>query len=140
MNGYLGTLNPLDGADGAADGVYKEGGKAHSIVSSMSGFKSRGPSEIWVFLDEHKGTLNDGFFRVFMEFEGAQARMGDLPGWYHNGANGFSFADGHAEIHKWRDPRTRVPFNKDEQQTFSVPSPNNQDIAWMQSRTAERVQ
>jgi prepilin-type processing-associated H-X9-DG protein len=27
----------------------------------------------------------------------------DLPAVYHNNASSFSFADGHAEIHVWRD-------------------------------------
>ena len=30
----------------------------------------------------------------------------NLPANYHNGACGFSFADGHAEIKKWQDPDT----------------------------------
>jgi prepilin-type processing-associated H-X9-DG protein len=28
----------------------------------------------------------------------------DHPASYHNHANGISFCDGHAEIHKWMDP------------------------------------
>ena len=34
----------------------------------------------------------------------------DLPGCYHNLACGFSFADGHSEIHRWRDGRTMPPL------------------------------
>ena len=30
--------------------------------------------------------------------------MPDAPATYHNGACGFSFADGHSEIHKWVGP------------------------------------
>jgi len=27
----------------------------------------------------------------------------DYPASYHNGAGGVAFADGHSEIHRWRD-------------------------------------
>ena len=33
----------------------------------------------------------------------------DVPASYHNGACGFSFSDGHSEIHKWRGSRIKVP-------------------------------
>ena len=32
----------------------------------------------------------------------------DGPSTLHNGGCGFTFADGHAEIHKWKDSRTRA--------------------------------
>ena len=89
----------------------------------------------WVFLDEHQGTINDGFFRVIMEDTGAQAHMGDLPAYYHNNANSWSFVDGHSEIHRWHDARTMVPWQRNQPLPFDVPSPNNSDIAWMQERT-----
>ena len=34
---------------------------------------------------------------------GGGAQLVNLPASYHNGASGVTFADGHAEIHKWRD-------------------------------------
>jgi prepilin-type processing-associated H-X9-DG protein len=37
---------------------------------------------------------------------GKSAQFTDFPASYHNGAAGFSFADGHGEIKKWLDPRT----------------------------------
>jgi prepilin-type processing-associated H-X9-DG protein len=33
----------------------------------------------------------------------------DLPASYHSGAAAFSFADGHAELHRWRSPTTTPP-------------------------------
>lgn len=138
MNGYLGSPNDLDLLDGKADAAYRGSGTAFRIPPKLTDFINPSPSETWVFLDEHKGTINDGFFRVIMESTGASARMGDLPGHYHNGANGFSFVDGHAEVHRWLDARTKVPWNQDQGLPFDVASPNNPDIAWMQARTAGR--
>jgi len=31
----------------------------------------------------------------------------DFPANYHNGACGYSFADGHAEVHKWKGGKIR---------------------------------
>lgn len=57
----------------------------------------RQPSEIFVFLDEHPDSINDGYFLerdYYPEWH-------DLPASYHNGAAAFSFADGHSSLHRW---------------------------------------
>src|SRR5205814_4640738 len=54
------------------------------------------PSQIFVFLDEHPDTINDGFFMNRLE----EPTWGNLPASYHNGATSFSFGDGHAETHR----------------------------------------
>ena len=65
----------------------------------------------------------------------------DWPGGYHNSAGGLSFADGHSEIRKWKDPRTTPPIKKGAFISLQpVPSPNNRDIIWMQERSTRRVQ
>jgi prepilin-type N-terminal cleavage/methylation domain-containing protein/prepilin-type processing-associated H-X9-DG protein len=61
------------------------------------------PVNCWVFLDENPGTINDPFF-VCDPFDGYASEWVDIPASYHNGAGGLSFADGHAQIRKWRDP------------------------------------
>ncbi len=62
--------------------------------------------------------------------------MIDFPASYHNGSGGLSFADGHSEIHKWRDPRTIPPIGK--LRGLNVPSPNNQDVYWMMERSTRK--
>src|SRR5437016_13697662 len=44
--------------------------------------------------------FNDAFFIASSDRNNTQ--WGDIPASYHNGACGFSFADGHAEIRKWK--------------------------------------
>ncbi len=57
-----------------------------------------GPSGTWIFVDEHPDSINDAaFFNPK-----PKTLIVDTPATYHNGACGFSFADGHSEIHKWR--------------------------------------
>ncbi len=55
------------------------------------------PSLTWLTVDEHPDSVNDAFFIVNIN----ASTWGDTPASYHNGACGFSFADGHAEIRKW---------------------------------------
>jgi prepilin-type processing-associated H-X9-DG protein len=84
------------------------------------------PAQAFVFLDEHPDTIDDGYFLVFVD---RVALWANSPANYHNGACGFSFADGHAEIKKWRDPDTlaaKVP-----------PDPKGpRDVPWTQLRTS----
>jgi prepilin-type processing-associated H-X9-DG protein len=59
-----------------------------------------------------------------------------VPASYHNGACGFSFADGHSEIHSWKDTRTKPKTAKTLLPPYSVDQPNNPDIGWLWSRTS----
>jgi prepilin-type N-terminal cleavage/methylation domain-containing protein/prepilin-type processing-associated H-X9-DG protein len=63
-----------------------------------------------------------------------------IPASYHNGACGFSFADGHAEIRKWVDGRTVVPVRNTDTLPLNVASPNNLDVLWMSERSSIRKQ
>ena len=69
----------------------------------------RNPSRIFVFLDESPQTINDGWY-VFCNNGPNGNLWSDMPAYYHNGACGFSFADGHSEIKRWQVSSTIVPF------------------------------
>ena len=96
-----------------------------------------GPSMIYVLLDEHPDSINAGGFANKMVSNPASARIIDFPASYHNGAAGISFADGHAEIRKWKDPRTIQPV-RFTLMTLDVASPNNQDMIWLSDRTSAK--
>ncbi|MDA1273605.1 MAG: type II secretion system protein [Verrucomicrobia bacterium] len=84
------------------------------------------PSEAFVFLDEHPDAIDDGYFLVFLN---RHHLWGNMPANYHNGACGFSFADGHAEIRKWVDPDTLS--------AKIVANPmGSRDVPWIQVRTS----
>ncbi len=57
-----------------------------------------------------------------------------LPGARHGGACGFSFGDGHVEIHKCVDPRTLVPVTRT--QVWYVRQPKNSDVWWVEDRVS----
>jgi prepilin-type processing-associated H-X9-DG protein len=58
----------------------------------------REPANIFVMLDEHPDWINDGYY---LNNPDVTSNWGDAPASYHNGACGFSFADGHSEIKRW---------------------------------------
>jgi prepilin-type N-terminal cleavage/methylation domain-containing protein/prepilin-type processing-associated H-X9-DG protein len=64
------------------------------------------PSEIFVFLDEHPDSIDDGYF---LNRDSAQPTWNDLPASYHDGGASFSFADGHSEHHRWKVGSTKQP-------------------------------
>jgi prepilin-type processing-associated H-X9-DG protein len=69
----------------------------------------------------------------------ASARIIDFPASYHNGAAGLSFSDGHAEIKKWLDGRTKAKVKYDNSLQLNVASPNNRDMIWLSDRTSSRT-
>jgi len=106
-----------------------------------------GPSGTWVFLDMREDSVNFPSFEVAMAGWPNQPDQyefkGDLPGFYHNRAAGLSFADGHSEIRRWRDPRTMPPLTGPYTGLWNgklfFKSPNNPDIRWLQERTTRPI-
>ncbi len=92
-----------------------------------------GPAKIYVFLDEHPDTLNDGFFMNRWE----ELRWGNLPGSYHDGAANLTFADGHVESHRWVLDDTRRPSVKGGAGGTFVPTATT-DYDWLKERTSVR--
>ena len=107
------------------------------------------PSDTWIFVDEHPDSINDGFFCSNLSvartadwpFSTAPnyTELPDGPASYHTGACGFAFADGHSEIKKWRDNRTK-PKVKRADWTSRNNQGRNQDIAWLWSKSTQPLQ
>ncbi len=115
------------------------GQKEYRTYYKLSEITEPGPSMLYVLLDEHPDSINAGGFANKMVVNPSSAYIIDYPASYHNGAAGISFADGHAEIRKWKDPRTIKPIAyRDGALTLNVASPNNQDMVWLSERTSVR--
>lgn len=95
--------------------------------------RRRHPSSIYVFLDEHPDTINDGFFMNRWE----EFRWGNLPASYHNGAANLSFADGHLERHRWVLADTRRPAERGGAGGTFVPA-GPTDCNWLNEHSGER--
>jgi prepilin-type N-terminal cleavage/methylation domain-containing protein len=94
------------------------------------------PSSLFVFLDEDQGSIDYASFNVSMV--AAATSMVDWPATYHNYAAGFGFGDGHGEIHKWKDARTKRTAPRYGVSATRQASPNNPDIVWLQERTSAK--
>jgi prepilin-type N-terminal cleavage/methylation domain-containing protein len=100
------------------------------------------PTKIFVFLDMREDSVNWGNFMTCMEgYSPSDPSQycfdGDYPGMYHHLACGFSFADGHSELKRWRDARTMPPLTAGANPLFDVfsQSPDNPDVAWLQDHS-----
>jgi prepilin-type N-terminal cleavage/methylation domain-containing protein/prepilin-type processing-associated H-X9-DG protein len=93
-------------------------------------FINPGPAKTWILLDEDAFSLNDAGFAVGM----LTPEWIDWPGSYHNKACGFAFADGHSEIHSWKDARTIVA--KGNVSRRNVANPRSVDWIWISERTS----
>jgi prepilin-type N-terminal cleavage/methylation domain-containing protein/prepilin-type processing-associated H-X9-DG protein len=92
-----------------------------------------GPSNFYVFLEEHPDTINDGYFMNRWD----QIKWGNLPASYHNGACNISWADGHLERHRWLADTVRPPVKGAVGGGF-VPSPAT-DYLWLRDRTSIKL-
>jgi len=82
------------------------------------------PANAFVFADESPVTLNDGYLQI-----GANVpAFPDVPACYLEGGCGFSFADGHGEIHRWHTSALLIPIRLPIVQT--VISAQNADWIW----------
>lgn len=117
INGWMGG-KPLAGQD------------QFRVFAKESDITDPRPSEAFVFIDEHERSINDGWFAVDMM---GHRGLLDAPAVRHDGRFTLSFADGHAEGWKLKDPRTlsweRLPIPND---------PANVD--WLRLRSAATSQ
>jgi prepilin-type N-terminal cleavage/methylation domain-containing protein/prepilin-type processing-associated H-X9-DG protein len=129
MNGFVGDVNNI------ANNI--SGQATHNWRRIMkTGDLMLGAANTWVMLDECPDSINDALFSVRMQSD-ATAKWTDVPASTHNGAGGFSFADGHTEIKKWLDGNTKAPVRR------LSPCPDNElyspnDITWLQQRTTTK--
>lgn len=90
------------------------------------------PADIFVFVEEHPDSINDGYFlnKFYVN------HWIDLPASEHDSAAPFSFADGHAQLHRWNSKNTQQPYQPD-----AVPYPlyvasEDPDLEWVMTRTS----
>lgn len=101
------------------------------------GGEIKSPTKTFVFVDEHPDSINDAGFAVQMAEPGdTTAKIIDFPASYHNGAAGFSFADGHAAIRKWRGSRIKPVPKYNNILSLNVDAGDSvADVIWMSDIT-----
>jgi prepilin-type N-terminal cleavage/methylation domain-containing protein/prepilin-type processing-associated H-X9-DG protein len=127
MNCYLGNR--------PSDVPWTHGYIQYSRITDFGSFST---AMAFVFLDERFDGINDGCFMVeMMGFDppdpGAYSLV-EYPAFYHGKQTSFSFADGHAELKRWQDPRTTPQTNPG-----MSACPNNPDVTWIQYRSSRKL-
>ena len=144
MNLYVGGFAPsaTDSTVLGNDGGWSQdnGYMIYGRLGDIAGGFSPGPAKTFVFLDEREDCVNWANFMTQMagyypSNPGAYGYLGDLPGIYHNGACGFSFADGHSEIKKWLGYMPPMHYEDAYWENLTLPLPNDPDIAWLQDHS-----
>jgi prepilin-type N-terminal cleavage/methylation domain-containing protein len=124
MNGWMGPNAP----------AWNPG---YTVFAKTSQLVKLSPSQALVYLDEREDSIDDGYYAVDMT-KGGSASLVNFPGSFHNRAGGLTFADGHAEIHRWLDPRTTPPFKKGQKREFAVMK-DNRDLTWLQDHATSSI-
>jgi prepilin-type N-terminal cleavage/methylation domain-containing protein len=137
MNTWVGDYDIMTGR---ADDPWTAGFK---ILLKLSDMTDPTPSGNYVLLDERADSINDGYYVATMDGFSDQPTARNIVDWpssYHNRAGGFSFGDGHSEIHRWSDPRTTPAYRNDYHLTVSpaTSSPNNLDALSLQQHATSK--
>lgn len=135
--------SPDDWLNGPYGSGFYSAGSRFAIFRKLSDIDPMGHAKAFVLIDEHPDGINYGDLAVIYRdaSEIQKTYIIDMPASTHNGAGGLSFADGHAEIHKWRDGRTKPPvlYSANAYLPWTVNCPGNWDMIWLAERTTFRV-
>ena len=134
MDGAMGDGSKwfaLPATSGALDFVFqcKKGG---------TDIHNPGPSDCYVMLDENPMSNDDAtFYTNPKDATGTgTGTFTELPGAMHGNACGMVFADGHSEVHMWKDPQTTPAFNGGYTSYLQgVSVSNNKDLVWLAQHT-----
>jgi len=101
----------------------------------MSELRFPGPSDSWIFTDEHPDSIDDGILYVdpYGADKGGAETFTELPASQHGGDCGMAFADGSAIVHKWTGKNVNHPVTYTKIDQLSVF--NDPDLAWLALHT-----
>jgi prepilin-type processing-associated H-X9-DG protein len=127
------------------DGALGAGAKYNQLPFSAnywwatraSQLNNPGPSQGWVFLDEHPDSIDDEILYTYSGYTTGTGQFTELPAANHSRAVGISFADGHSEIHSWTGGNVVLPVNYTLQRTGrqKINVTADPDLAWMAQHT-----
>ncbi|HEV2329585.1 MAG TPA: prepilin-type N-terminal cleavage/methylation domain-containing protein [Verrucomicrobiae bacterium] len=107
-------------------------------AAKMTQLRNPGPADSWVFTDENPDSIDDTILYISPNFGTGAGVFTELPSCLHINSDEISFADGHAEIHKWLDGRTCHQVDYQDTSGSSIlimlPTPNP-DLAWLARHT-----
>ena len=109
--------------------IYNSG---HQLFRRTTDLARLSPSDALVFVDERDDSVDDGYFVIDMLAD----KLANVPAAFHGGAGAVTFADGHAEIHRWRSPEVLQPQQSGVEtvkKEFLAVATGNPDLAWLRA-------
>jgi prepilin-type processing-associated H-X9-DG protein len=103
-------------------------------------FVGIGPSQLWVFIDQHPDSVRRPTFFITPWAETMFARWIEVPASYHQGGATLSFADGHAELRKWKSPAMRQPVRYQTIDLGSGARTTSEDYRWVADRSTLMIE
>jgi prepilin-type processing-associated H-X9-DG protein len=117
MNGWMGYTNrPLD--------------TEYQFLRKTTDLVKISPADAFVFVDERDDSVDDGFFGVSM----VNDTMVEIAANYHGSGGPITFADGHAEFHRWVSPDTHFPQQSGiatKKYNFMPVASDDPDLLWL---------
>jgi len=113
-------LNPLTPWNPTTETIYRKSAQ----------FAIPGPANLFVFIDESGCSIDDGFFVCSPNFNS----WINSPATYHGSSGGLAFADGHAEVKRWRDGHLLAEGKLSSIAPAYAPDSSG-DLAWLQERS-----
>jgi prepilin-type N-terminal cleavage/methylation domain-containing protein/prepilin-type processing-associated H-X9-DG protein len=98
-----------------------------------------GANDALVFADERDDSIDDGEFAIDM----IGNQIVNVPAGYHGGSGGLTFADGHAEIHRWRTAevlRSQQAGTQSKKWEFMAVAADNIDLRWLRAHGTVKSQ
>ncbi len=141
MNGWSSESEYLNGNTTDGNGNITSGSGPRGSVTSYRLYQAvsqmlfPGPVDLWVMIDEHGDSINDGFFWVNLLDSNTQWE--DVPASYHGESTSLAFGDGHAETRVWSDPwvRDHPVYGGAGQEIQKPHASSGPDLPWLQSHT-----
>ena len=113
-------------------------GRTYIKAQKSSNLNTPGPANVFTFVDESAYTLLNTGRSVFSFDPGLASGSQywrNLPAFYHGKASVISFADGHAELHKWLDSTTFKPVAINQVSTGNITVGVSADYQWFSDHT-----
>jgi prepilin-type processing-associated H-X9-DG protein len=111
--------------------------RGYFLFRKTTDIASPSPSDTLVFIDERDDSIDDGYFVTDMDAN----QLVNFPAGYHGRAGGITFADGHAEIHRWLSVQLQAPQqigNQTQKKEFTPVPANNPDLRWLRAHATSR--
>jgi prepilin-type processing-associated H-X9-DG protein len=134
MNGYLNPIQSIT-EDGVTTSVptapLPSAGTVYKIFKKVGDISKMGTANCWVFVDENPYSINDGWFCPTPVPTATD--WIDRPATYHGNSGAFAFADGHCEIHRFRDSAL-IHYTGTDNESQNSPAFYD-DIRWVGARS-----